>query len=66
MDSQADALVSYPKETSTHLALSALFALEGNRPGSPPTVERLRQRVQTIVGDGVELPEELNDAIGEL
>ncbi|KAF8548622.1 hypothetical protein OG21DRAFT_1516114 [Imleria badia] len=62
----ADALVSYPKETATHLALSALFALEGNRPGSSPTVERLRQQVQSIIGDGVELPKELDHAIGEL
>ena len=64
--SPADALVSYPRETATHLALSALFALEGNRPGSSPTVEGLRQEVQRIVGEGVELPEALDHAIGEL
>ena len=66
MDSPADALVSYPKETSTHLALSALFALQGTGAGSQPTVELLRGQVQSIVGDGVELPEVLDDAIGEL
>ncbi|KAG8221626.1 hypothetical protein J3R82DRAFT_1904 [Butyriboletus roseoflavus] len=62
----ADALASYPKETSTHLAMSALFALEGTTSGRLPSIERLHQHVQTIVGDGVELPEMLDDAIGEL
>ncbi|KAI9570968.1 hypothetical protein HD554DRAFT_2037150 [Boletus coccyginus] len=60
------ALVTSPKETSTHLALSALSALEGNGAGSPPTVELLRREVQSIVSYGVELPEELDHAIGEL
>lgn len=62
----ADALASYPKQTSTHLALSALFGLEGHSPGSPPTVELLREQVQRMVGSGVELPEALNNALGEL
>ncbi|KAH0828583.1 hypothetical protein J3R83DRAFT_2855 [Lanmaoa asiatica] len=62
----ADALVSYPKETSTHLALSALSALKGNDSGSPPTIELLRQQVQSIVGDSVELPEAFDEAIGEV
>ncbi|KAF8123015.1 hypothetical protein EV363DRAFT_1229758 [Boletus edulis] len=62
----ADALASFPKETATHLALSALFALQGNHPGSSPTVEQLRGQVQSVVGDGIDLPEALDDAIGEL
>lgn len=63
---QVDALDSSPKEASTHLALSALFTLEETRSGSPPTIERLRQQVQSIVGNDVALPEVLDDAIGEL
>ena len=58
----ADALASSPKETATHLALSALFALEEPQ----PSVERLLQEVRYIVGDGVELPMALDDAIGEM
>jgi len=57
---------SSPKETSTHLALSTLSNLEGNSARSPPTLELLRRHVQSIVGDGVELPEALNHAVGEL
>jgi len=41
--SAVDGLVSSPKETSTHLALSALSALEGDAAGSPPILELLRR-----------------------
>ncbi|KAI9570941.1 hypothetical protein HD554DRAFT_2169743 [Boletus coccyginus] len=61
-----DTLVSSPRDTSTYLTLSALFTLKGNSADlAPPTVEHFRREVQSIVGDGVELPEELDRAIGE-
>ncbi|KIJ15740.1 hypothetical protein PAXINDRAFT_114100 [Paxillus involutus ATCC 200175] len=62
----AVALASNPKETCTHLALSALFSLNEANPGVPPTAEGLRQRIQGTVGEGVELPEGVDDAIGEI
>ncbi|KAF9218592.1 hypothetical protein BS17DRAFT_791049 [Gyrodon lividus] len=62
----ANALVSNPKETCTHLALSALFTLNEKKPGLLPTAEALRQQIQGTVGEGVELPECVDDAIGEL
>jgi NEDD8-activating enzyme E1 regulatory subunit len=64
----ANALASQPRETATHLALSALFALREDEDGtgSPPSGERLRQQIQRTVGDDVQLPEALDDAIGEL
>lgn len=63
----ADALASCPRETCTHLALSALFALQGKAEAPLDlTVARLRQEVQRIVGDGVTLPDALDDAIGEM
>ncbi|KAG9311294.1 hypothetical protein JVU11DRAFT_8382 [Chiua virens] len=58
----ADSLVANPKETATHLALSALCAL---RADASPTVERLREHVQTMVGE-VELPEAVDCALGEI
>ncbi|KAI9570967.1 hypothetical protein HD554DRAFT_2017835 [Boletus coccyginus] len=62
----ADVLVSSPRATPTHLALSALFVPKGDSVGSPSTVEHLRQEVQSIVDDSVELLEALDHAIGEL
>jgi len=57
------ALQTYPKETATHLALSALSSL---RAEASPTDESLRAAVQSIVGQDVDLPEELDNAVGEL
>ncbi|KAF9235937.1 hypothetical protein BU15DRAFT_64390 [Melanogaster broomeanus] len=61
----ADALASSPKETCTHLAMSALFAVNEEAPASPPTTEALRQQIQRTVGESVE-SEEVDAAIGEL
>jgi hypothetical protein len=59
----AMALQTYPKETATHLALSALSSLPTN---VPPTEESLRAAVQNIIGQDVELPDELHNAVGEM
>ncbi|EGN97124.1 hypothetical protein SERLA73DRAFT_92105 [Serpula lacrymans var. lacrymans S7.3] len=69
-DSEKSALVNSlsvsPKETSTHLALSALFTLLSRQPDIPPTEEALRTEIQSVIGQGVELPEQLDDALGEI
>ncbi|KZT64805.1 hypothetical protein DAEQUDRAFT_717458 [Daedalea quercina L-15889] len=63
----ASSLSSSPRETATHLALSALSTILNKTPdGSTVTVEALRTEVQKLVGEGVELPEEIGSAIGEL
>jgi len=54
-----------PKAASTHLALSALSAVKEQGPDSLVTVEALRKQIQNLVGD-VDLPECLDDAIGEM
>ena len=59
----ATALQTSPKETSTHLALSALSSLPVT---TPITEESLRSAVQNIVGQDVDLPEEFDNAIGEM
>jgi amyloid beta precursor protein binding protein 1 len=59
----ATALQTSPKETSTHLALSALSSLPVT---TPITEESLRSAVQNIVGQDVDLPEEFDNAIGEI
>ncbi|KIJ64100.1 hypothetical protein HYDPIDRAFT_91029 [Hydnomerulius pinastri MD-312] len=64
--SLADALTSHPKGTCTHLALSALSALKVNNPGTPPNAEALLQQIQSTLGEDVELPETVSDAIGEI
>ncbi|KAJ3519917.1 hypothetical protein NM688_g9232 [Phlebia brevispora] len=63
----ASALEISPRETATHLALSALAELlsRGTEP-SGITDEALTKEVQSLVGQGVELPEQLADAVGEL
>ena len=57
------ALQTYPKETSTHLALSALSALPT---GVFLTEESLRAMVQNIIGQDVELPDDFDNAVGEM
>lgn len=59
----ATALQTYPKETATHLALSALSSFPAD---VTPTVESLRAAVQSMVGQDVDLPEELDNAVGEM
>ncbi|EIW75998.1 hypothetical protein CONPUDRAFT_111872 [Coniophora puteana RWD-64-598 SS2] len=65
-DAFSGALASYPKETCIHLALSALANLTVKQPGVAPTAEALRGEVLAIVGQGTELPDALDEAIGEL
>ncbi|OCH96719.1 hypothetical protein OBBRIDRAFT_787289 [Obba rivulosa] len=56
-----------PRETGTHLALTALSTLLSQTPdGSSVTVDALRAEVHALVGKDVELPEEAELAIGEL
>lgn len=59
----AAALQTSPREVSTHLAFSALSALPID---VSPTEESLRAAVQSIIGQDVELPEEFDNAIGEM
>ncbi|KAJ2972970.1 hypothetical protein NUW54_g12159 [Trametes sanguinea] len=65
----ANSLMMAPRETATHLGLSALTNLLSSDPGtdaSKITEDALRSEVQSIVGEGVDLPEELDAAIGEI
>jgi NEDD8-activating enzyme E1 regulatory subunit len=59
----ATALQTYPKEASTHLALSALSALPTDL---SPAEDSLRATAQNIVGQDVELPDEFDNAVGEM
>jgi amyloid beta precursor protein binding protein 1 len=59
----ATALQTNPKETSTHLALSALSALPTD---VSPAEESLRATAQNITGQDVELPDEFDNAVGEM
>lgn len=62
----ANSLVISPRETATHLALSAISS-QSLKSAAPPTAESLKAQVQSIVGSGVELPEEqLDAAVGEV
>ncbi|KAG6332127.1 hypothetical protein ID866_6964 [Astraeus odoratus] len=60
------ALSENPKASCTHLALSALSAVREKTADSPITAEVLRKQIQSLVGEGVELPECLDEAVGEL
>ncbi|CAL1710740.1 unnamed protein product [Somion occarium] len=63
----AQALDSYPQETATRLALNALSTLLHHNPDPTSiTAEALKTEVQSQVGQGVELPSSLDDAVGEL
>ena len=84
--STVSSLSIFPRETATHLGLSALSNLLNKAPGrhracttlvvpahtaflldgSTVTVDALRVEVRKLVGDNVELPEDLESAIGEL
>ncbi|KAI0759401.1 hypothetical protein BD413DRAFT_274780 [Trametes elegans] len=64
----ANSLAVAPRETATHLALSALGnLLARDDDPSQITADALKSEVAAIVGPGgVELPEELDAAIGEV
>ncbi|KAI0654973.1 hypothetical protein C8Q70DRAFT_1022833 [Cubamyces menziesii] len=63
----ADALMMSPKETATHLGLSALTNLLAKDPdASNVTAETLRTEVVSIIGESVDLPEEVDAALGEI
>lgn len=84
----ANALQTFPRETATHLALSAHANLLARDTGTSPspsllptrtethvrlasdpssiTAESLTTEIQSIVGQGVALPDELADAVGEV
>jgi amyloid beta precursor protein binding protein 1 len=62
-----NALGTYPKETSVHLALSALSAFWAKHPGDRPSVEALTAEAQELLGDiSQEFPDEWDDAVGEM
>ncbi|OBZ77300.1 NEDD8-activating enzyme E1 regulatory subunit [Grifola frondosa] len=70
-DKERDVVVSSlsatPRESATHLALSALSTLLAQSSDiSEITVDSLKKEVQSFVGPDVELPEEVDTAIGEL
>ncbi|KDQ55457.1 hypothetical protein JAAARDRAFT_71311 [Jaapia argillacea MUCL 33604] len=62
----ANALATSPRETSTHLAMSALTAFTSKNPTSTPTAEDLRSIVEDTVGPDAELPSHIDDAVGEI
>ncbi|KAF9043093.1 hypothetical protein BJ165DRAFT_1348611 [Panaeolus papilionaceus] len=58
-----------PKELAVHLALSALSSvIEKSQPGAPltPTVEALTEEAQALLPAGASLPEEFENAVGEI
>lgn len=55
-----------PKETCIHLALSALSLLQASDTSVSPSAESIRAKIQSIVGQSTELPDEADDAIGEI
>ncbi|GBE84542.1 hypothetical protein SCP_0605210 [Sparassis crispa] len=60
-------LESSPRETATHLSLAALSTLLSQDPDPlSVTAEGLTKEVQALVGAGVDLPKEVEDAVGEL
>ncbi|THH11177.1 hypothetical protein EW146_g8138 [Bondarzewia mesenterica] len=62
----ASAVMMAPRETATHLALSALSAFNAAHQDIPPTVDALMHHVKILAGT-IELPEKaLEDAIGEI
>ncbi|ETW75674.1 hypothetical protein HETIRDRAFT_436723 [Heterobasidion irregulare TC 32-1] len=62
----ANAAAASPRETATHIALSALEAHTAAQPDAPPTVEALRAHALAIAGDVALPPKELEDALGEI
>ena len=66
IDATAKAVAASPRETATHIALSALEALTAAQPDVPPTVEALCAHALAIAGDVALPPKELDDALGEM
>ncbi|THV05133.1 hypothetical protein K435DRAFT_745970 [Dendrothele bispora CBS 962.96] len=62
----AEKLSMSPRETSTHLAMSALRASTIKHPDIRPTAEILTSEAKALLPPGTELPEEFSNAIGEL
>ncbi|KAI0325555.1 hypothetical protein GY45DRAFT_1438278 [Cubamyces sp. BRFM 1775] len=63
----ANSFVMSPKETATHLGLSALTnLLAKGSDASKVTADALRAEVVSIVGENVDLPEEVDSAVGEI
>jgi amyloid beta precursor protein binding protein 1 len=62
----AESLSTMPKETCIHLALSALSLLQASDTSVSPSAESIRAKIQSIVGQSTELPDEADDAIGEI
>ncbi|KAG2033554.1 hypothetical protein BDR03DRAFT_925430 [Suillus americanus] len=61
-----ESLSTMPKETCIHLALSALSLLQAGDTSVSPSTESIRAKIQSIVGQSTELPDEVDDAIGEI
>ncbi|KAG2074368.1 hypothetical protein BDR04DRAFT_1048591 [Suillus decipiens] len=61
-----ESLSTMPKETCIHLALSALSLLQANDTSVSPSAESIRAKIQSIVGQSNKLPDEADDAIGEI
>ncbi|KIK26147.1 hypothetical protein PISMIDRAFT_676286, partial [Pisolithus microcarpus 441] len=61
-----NALAENPKAACLHLSLSALSTLKDQSPDLPISTEALRKQVISIIGDEAELPECLDDFIGEV
>ncbi|CCM05676.1 uncharacterized protein FIBRA_07906 [Fibroporia radiculosa] len=65
----ATSLTTYACEaaTATHLAFCALSTLLNDNPdGSNVTVESLKTEIRKLVGENVELPDEVDAAVGEI
>ncbi|KAG2142940.1 hypothetical protein DEU56DRAFT_884437 [Suillus clintonianus] len=61
-----ESLSTKPKETCIHLALSALSLLQASDTSVSPSAESIRAKMQSIVGQSTQLPDEADDAIGEI
>ncbi|PCH41969.1 hypothetical protein WOLCODRAFT_137629 [Wolfiporia cocos MD-104 SS10] len=63
----ATALQNQPREAATHLVLSAVATLLNDNPdGSTVTLDALKAEVHKLIGENAEVPQELEDAIGEV
>ncbi|KAH9855531.1 hypothetical protein C2E23DRAFT_723950 [Lenzites betulinus] len=66
-ESVVNSLSATPREAATHLALTALTnLLSRNSDASNITEEALKGEIISIVGTGVELPDEVDAAVGEV
>lgn len=58
--------MSSPKETATHLALSALSDYLSKNPTTTPSEEQLTSYIVNALPSVTELPEEVEHAVGEV